>query len=115
MFNRYGGKIYILILEDDIIMKRILVNTEIGVKYYLTIITLFLGLLSFILTGIAPKVWDDMIIFFFIPYIPLIISITISWDFLCENKLIHKIFGVLFMIINLLSIIWIWNKIGIPF
>ena len=90
-------------------------NTEIGVKYYLTIIASFLGLLSFALMSIAPKVWDDMMIFFFISYIPLIVSMIICWDFFFEEKLIHKIFGVLFVINNLFWIYTTWSQIGFPF
>ena len=83
-------------------MNKIFSNTEISLKYILCIGFLFLGFFAVAFMAVAPRVWDDMIIFFFLPLIPLIMSLLFCWDFILEKKTVHRVFGVVFILVAIL-------------
>lgn len=96
-------------------MKKIFNQTETGIKYLLYVSFSFTGLLSTGFMLIAPNVWDDMVIFFFIPYIPLITSLVVCWDIIAEEEIKHKVLGICSSLFSCLLIFWTWAKVGIPF
>lgn len=101
-------------------MKKIY-ETEASLKYLLYTIMLLIGFLIFGFIQIAPKIEGGLSIIFAIPYLimilpylPLLILLTICWDIIGEEKRIHKIFGSLLLILALAFIVYIWMKIGFP-
>jgi hypothetical protein len=95
-------------------MRIILKKTEKAVKYLLAIVFTFSGVLSYAVMSIAPKVWDDMVVFFFLPYIPLILAIVVSWDVIAEKRAVHKILGSILVLLNLMFLLLTWVNIN-PF
>ena len=92
-------------------MKKWLPQTEIGVKYFLVALFLLMGEFSIgFHIQIAPKVWDDFMLFFFMPFIPLFLALLLCREIIIEEKRMHRIMGILLLFLNVLFLVWAWNE-----
>jgi len=92
-------------------MKTWLPQTDVGVKYFLIALFLLAGEFSIgFHVQIAPQVWDDFMIFFFMPFIPLLLSLILCREIILEESLKHRMIGICLLFLNILLLVWAWNE-----
>jgi len=99
---------------------RIIYQTERGFKYLSYLMLLIMGFLALGFVQIAPRVEGGLSMLFVIPYlilimpyIPLLISLTLAWDLIAEEEKMHKVFGWVFLVLSAVFLGYVWIKIGI--
>jgi hypothetical protein len=99
---------------------KIIYQTEAGFKYLVYFMLLIMGFLALGFVQLAPRVEGGLSMLFFLPYlilimpyIPLLISLTLAWDLIAEEKKLHKVFGLIFLVLSAGFLVYVWFKIGI--
>lgn len=94
-------------------MKKIY-ETEASFKYALAIMAILAALLSYGLGQTITYSSTESMIFLFMPYLFIIISLTLCWDIIAEEGKKHKFFGVLLFLASIVLAWRVFSVLGLP-
>ena len=94
-------------------MKKIY-ETEVSFKYILYFTLILVAFLAYNFALSSQSVSIEGLILFFLPYVFIILSLTLCWDMIAEESKTHKILGVLLFLASVALAIYIFRALGMP-